>query len=102
LDAHYASLETIKEGGTLIMKNKTGVRAGKCPSNWYKGKVKKASGGGFYGEIVGNKDGQIHYFNMGYTEFQPPNQGVTIGQTVSYAPFLPPNPRAGKVACIKS
>jgi len=84
------------------MKNRTGLKAGECPSNWYSGIVKEASGGGFYGEILGNQDQQVHYFNMGYTQFFPQGKGVTKGQTVSYAPFVPPNPRAGKAACIKS
>ena len=84
------------------MKNRTGVKAGDCPTNWYSGIVKEASGGGFYGEIEGKQDHQIHYFNMGYTEFIPQGKGVTVGETVSYAPYVPPNPRAGKVGCIKS
>lgn len=84
------------------MKTRTALRAGACPSKWYPGVVKEASGGGFYGEIVGDYDQQIHYFNMGYTQFIPQGKGVTKGEAVSYAPFVPPNPRAGKVACIQS
>jgi len=64
--------------------------------------VKEAFGGGFYGEIVGDYDQQIHCFNMGYTQFFPQGKGVAKGETVSYTPFVPPNPRAGKVACIQS
>ena len=83
------------------MKTRTNIHAGDCPKQWYKGKVEEASGGGYYGAIQG-QDGQIHYFNMGYTQFLPNGQGVTVGENITYAPFIPPNPRAGKAACIKS
>jgi hypothetical protein len=83
------------------MKIRTDIHAGDCPKQWYTGKVEEASGGGYYGAIRG-QDGQIHYFNMGYTQFLPNGQGVNVGQNVPYAPFIPPNPRAGKAAYIKS
>jgi hypothetical protein len=81
------------------MKLSTGLRAGECPTGWAYGQVQEASGGGYYGSVKG-QDGLTHYFNTGYTEFYPSGQGVGLGQVVLYAPFVPPNERAGKVACI--
>ena len=81
------------------MKIRTGVHAGECPGEWAYGWVEQASGGGFYGAVRGD-DGLIHYFNLGYTQFCPSGQGVSVGQQVTYSPFVPPNARAGKVACI--
>jgi hypothetical protein len=75
--------------------------SGQCPSNWAYGTVQQATGGGYYGAIMG-QDGLIHYFNNGYTKFFPSGQGVSTGQYVSYAPFPPGNQRAGKAACISS
>jgi hypothetical protein len=75
------------------------VPAGACPSQWASGLVEESSGGGYYGQIRGT-DGLVHYFNAGYTQFYPSNQGVYTGQTVAYAPFPAGNERAGKAACI--
>ena len=82
------------------MKTRTGVQAGECPGPWSYGFVEQASGGGFYGAVIGEDDGLTHYFNYGYTQFCPNGQGVSVGQRVMYSPFLPPNERAGKVACL--
>ena len=83
------------------MKTRTNLHAGDdCPSAWYAGKVKEASGGGYYGEVL-DKNDQIHYFNLTYTKFLPDGDPVKVGQSVKYAPFVYHNPRAGKVACIK-
>lgn len=81
------------------MKTRTGIHAGECPGSWAYGVVKEASGGGYYGSVQG-QDGLTHYFNVGYTQFCPAGQGVQIGQRVMYSPFVPPNERAGKVACL--
>ena len=68
-------------------------RAGSdLPWHMVQGHCERASGGGFYGEIVGNKDQQIHYFNMGYTQFMPQGKGVTKGETVSYVVFYTAQP----------
>ena len=82
------------------MKTRTGVQAGECPGSWAYGWVEEASGGGFYGAVRGEGDGSKRYFNYGYTQFCPSGQGVSQGQRVMYSLFVPPNERAGKIACL--
>ncbi len=74
---------------------------GQCPATWQSGVVASASGGGYYGEILG-QDGYGHYFNNNYTQFYPNGQGVVQGQSILYAPYPSGNERAGKTACISA
>jgi len=84
------------------MKTRTDLHAGECPGGWQYGLVEQASGGGYYGAVRGVEDGQSRYFNNGYTQFCPNREGVQVGQRVIYSLFVPPNERAGKIACIAS
>lgn len=81
------------------MKIKTEIKAGQCPTNWYYGTVEKTSGGGFYGAIR-QDNGQLRYFNNGYTSFYPQGQGLWEGERVAFAPNPEPGARYGKVFCV--
>jgi hypothetical protein len=81
------------------MNIKSNLHAGEyCPGLWDQGTVEKSYG--FYGQIRGS-DGLLHFYNPAYTTFIP-NQGLYAGQIVTYSPFVPPDPQAGKAACINA
>ncbi len=85
------------------MRINSNIRAGQayCPEPSGQGIVEKSDGFGYYGAIRG-QDGLLHFFNRSYTTFLPNDQGVGVGQSVTYTPFVPPHPWAGKAHCVNS
>ena len=82
------------------MKLKSDIHAGDyCPGPWAQGYVEKIDWSGKYGQVRG-QDNLIHFFNPGYTVFYPSDARMQLYQTVSYSPFVPPDPKAGKAACL--
>jgi hypothetical protein len=82
------------------MKIQSSLHAGDyCPGPWARGYVEKIDWSGKYGQVRG-QDNLIHFFNPGYTVFYPQGARFTLGQAASYSPFLPPDSKAGKAACL--
>jgi len=82
------------------MKVKTDIHAGKCTPAFTYRHVTEASGGGYYGKLVGDEDGVSRFFNQSYTSFCPRDKGVVVGDKVVFAPITEAGSRYGKVAYI--
>ena len=83
------------------MRARTQLRAGQCTGPSENGVVIKAQGNGYYASIRG-QDGQQHFVNYSYTQFEPNNQPLVWGEQVLYSLYPPGYPNAGKVSCVST
>ncbi len=83
------------------MKLRTNLCAGQdlCSGDKAYGVVEVTKGNGFYASIRG-QDNYLYFVNPYYTQINPPNQGLWVGEAVLFNTY-PAGYYEHKVACVE-